>query len=208
MKDEAEKFVDELLGEISEGTDESIVEHVSETDVFNVVDNYVDKKEVEQRLTLDIEKIEKNELVNIVRSKGFCQETVNKLKEELIEEIAFLKDLRNERVDEEDVNQIVKITEKRTKILKDLLDVIAKEESIRSNRDKRKEKIDFYGEGFQRVFKHLLKIVQDTFLKVKIPIQYVDIYFSELAKALDNFEKEAEKLYYETDKKNVSDNKI
>jgi hypothetical protein len=190
--EEEKELLEELLKEVSE---DKYIERVPGSNIYETADALVNREKAIKNVVADIEKIEKNELVNIVKTKGFCNETIDILKQELVEEISFLKDLRDERVDVEDVDQIIRITEKRTKILKDLLDVLTKEEAIK--KDRKREKIDFYGEGFQKVFSYLLRIIKETFIKVNIPVQYVDIFFSELAKSLDNFEKEAEKLYYE-----------
>ena len=61
-------------------------------------------------------------------------------------------------------------------------------------------KIDFFSDNFQRVLKNFLEIIQKTFRKVNIPSQFEDIFFSQLAKDFDNFEKKAEKIYYGKDK--------
>lgn len=196
MKDE-DKIVENVLNDIvssGEG-EEKFVERVSSTNVYEVADALVDKKKSQSNALVDIGRLENDELIKTIKLKGFSEDTVTKMKEELAEEVAFLKGLRNEYAfDIDDIDQLIKITEKRTKIIKDLLDILNREEQIRSKRDK-EGKIDFYSEKFQRVFRYLLKIIQDTFIKVNIPSQYIDIFFTELAKALDGFEKKAEKIY-------------
>lgn len=195
--EEKDKIVEDLLNDIiSSDKEGTCVEKVPSSNVYEVADALIDKKKSQSNALIDVVKLENDGLIKTIKAKGFSEETINKMKEELAEEVAFLKGLRNEYgFDIDDIDQLIRITEKRTKIIKDLIDILNKEEQIRLKRDK-EGRIDFYSEKFQRVFRYLLKIIQDTFIKTSIPSQYIDIFFTELAKALDGFEKKAEKIYY------------
>jgi hypothetical protein len=79
-------------------------------------------------------------------------------------------------------------------MLKDLVETLIEREKLK--KEKNVGKIDFHGENFQKVLRYFLEVIQKTFKKVSIPTQFEDIFFTQLAKEFNNFEKTAEKIYY------------
>jgi hypothetical protein len=136
--------------------------------------------------------IENDALVDAVRNESSVTSLLNVLMEEMAEEAAFIKAWRNQNWNG-DVD-LSEATSKRIKMLKDLSDTLVEREKLK--KDKNVGKIDFYGENFQRVLKYFLEVIQKTFKKVNIPAQFEDIFFTQLAKEFDGFEKSAEKIYY------------
>lgn len=116
----------------------------------------------------------------------------NALKE-YAEEIAYLKAWRkhNYKLDADITSEI---SDKRMKALFNLVKTILEKEKIASKQNK--GKIDFHSENFSKVFQFFLQEVQETFKTVNIPEQYQKIFFPQLAKRLDGFEKKAERIYY------------
>jgi hypothetical protein len=115
--------------------------------------------------------------------------------QEIAEEAAFIKAWRNANWDT--AADLSESTARRVKMLTMLVESIV-------NREKLKEKssvgkIDFYSENFQKVLKYFLETIKATFDKVGIPDQYAAIFFAQLAKEFDGFEKKAEKIYYQKD---------
>jgi len=116
--------------------------------------------------------------------------------EEMAEEAAFIKAWRNNNWD--GTADLSEATGKRIKMLKDIVETLVEKEKLK--KEKNVGKVDFYGDNFQRVLKHFLEVIQKTFKKVSIPAQFEDIFFTQLAKEFDGFEKSAEKIYYGKDK--------
>lgn len=116
----------------------------------------------------------------------------NALKE-YAEEIAYLKAWRkhNYKIDADITSEI---SEKRMKALFNITRTVLEREKIAAKQGK--GKIDFHSENFSKVFQFFLQEVQETFKTVNIPEQYQKIFFPQLAKRLDGFEKKAEKIYY------------
>lgn len=135
---------------------------------------------------------ENDQLLAVIRDNKPTSTILKTIMEEIAEEAAYLKAWRNDNWDTgEDISDT---TSKRIKMLKSLVETIVEQEKL--NKDSSSGKIDFHGEAFKRVLKYFLETIQATFHKIQIPVQYEDIFFTELAKAFDNFEKNAEKLYY------------
>lgn len=111
---------------------------------------------------------------------------------EIVEEICFLKACRNTSWDtEQDYSDI---SSKRVKSLKGLVEALVEKERIKNNKDT--GRVDFHSKNFENVFSHFLGVIKATFDKVSVPKQYEDIFFTQLAKDLDGFERDAEKIYY------------
>jgi len=112
---------------------------------------------------------------------------------EYAEEIAYLKAWRKHNY-KLDADMTSEISDKRMKALFNLVKAVLEREKIASKQSK--GKIDFHGENFAKVFQFFLQEVQETFKTVNIPEQYQKIFFPQLAKRLDGFEKKAERIYY------------
>jgi hypothetical protein len=139
-----------------------------------------------------INPLENDKLLDTVRSSRSTSILLRSIMEEIAEEAAYIKVWRNEHYGTgEDLSEA---TFKRIKMLKHLVETVMEQEKVK--RDNSSGKVDFHGESFQRVLKHFLETMQKTFKKVNIPIQYEDIFFTQLAKDFDGFEKTAERLYY------------
>jgi hypothetical protein len=82
-------------------------------------------------------------------------------------------------------------------MLKHLVETIVEQEKLK--RASVTGKVDFHGEAFQRVLKFFMETILKTFKKVHIPVQFEDIFFTELAKEFSTFEKDAERIYYGKD---------
>jgi len=135
---------------------------------------------------------ENDALVIAVRKESSTSTLLNVLMEEMAEEAAYIKAWRNLNWGgKEDLSEA---TARRIKMLKDMVDTLVEKEKLK--KEKSVGKIDFYGENFQRVLKYFLEVIQRTFQKVAIPSQFEDIFFTQLAKEFDGFEKAAEKTYY------------
>lgn len=133
-----------------------------------------------------------DKLVEAVRRDDSSLGLLNTIMEEIAEEAAYLKAWRNAVWNGE--TDISDSTLSRIKMLKNLVDTLVEREKMK--RDRSVGKIDFHSENFQRVLKFFMEIINKTFKKVKIPPQYEDIFFTQLAKDFDGFEKKAEKIYY------------
>lgn len=139
--------------------------------------------------------IENDQLLSTVKNNKSINRVMNIVVEELAEEAAYLKAWRNEQwCNGSDVSSV---TFKRIKTLKNLVDTLIEQEKLKNNRAV--AKIDFHGEAFGRVLKYFLEVIQKTFHTVDIPVQYETIFFTELAKAFEKFEKKAERLYHGKD---------
>jgi hypothetical protein len=136
--------------------------------------------------------LDNDPLVEAVRNESSTSSILNILMEEMAEEAAFIKAWRNANWNGE--VDLSEATSKRIKMLKDLVDTLVEREKLK--KDKNVGKIDFYGDNFQRVLKYFLEVIQKTFKKVGIPAQFEDIFFTQLAKEFDGFEKAVEKTYY------------
>jgi hypothetical protein len=135
---------------------------------------------------------ENDDLFSSIKNNDATSTILNYIMVEIAEEAAYLKTWRRENFNlKEDLSEI---SNKRILILKKLVDTIEKREKISNS--KSTGKVDFHSENFQKVFSHFLHVVKDTFTEVNIPAQYEDIFFSQLAKALDGFEDTAEKIYH------------
>lgn len=139
-----------------------------------------------------ISPIENDKLLSTIKERKSVNTVMNLVAEELAEEAAYLKAWRNEQWSSG--NDVSGITFKRIKTLKNLIDTLIEQDKLKKSNSV--GKIDFYGEAFSRVLKYFLEVIQKTFHKVNIPPQYESIFFPELAKAFENFEKKAERLYY------------
>jgi hypothetical protein len=139
--------------------------------------------------------VENDSLVEVVRNGSSTTTVLNAVMEEIAEEAAFIKAWRNQNWD--GGVDLSEATGKRIKMLRDLVETVVEREKL--NNAKNVGKVDFQGENFQRVLKHFLEVIQKTFKKVNIPSQFEDIFFTQLAKEFDGFEKKAEKLYYGKD---------
>jgi len=136
--------------------------------------------------------IENDALLAAVRKESSASTLLNVLMEEMAEEAAFIKAWRNQNWNGD--KDLSEATAKRIKMLKDMVDTLVEREKLK--KEKSVGKIDFYGDNFQRVLKYFLEVIQKTFHKVAIPSQFEDIFFTQLAKEFDGFEKAAEKTYY------------
>lgn len=131
-------------------------------------------------------------LLGVIRDNRPTSTVLNRVMEEIAEEAAFIKAWRNKNWDSD--KDLSDATFKRIKMLKNLVETIIEKEKLR--RENNIGKVDFHGEAFQRVLKYFLEVIQKTFRKINIPKQYEEIFFPELGKEFDNFEKQAEKIYY------------
>jgi len=131
-------------------------------------------------------------LVEAVRKDNSTLTVLNTVMEEIAEEAAYLKAWRNAVWNGE--TDISDATMTRIKMLKSLVDTLVEREKMK--REKSVGKVDFHSENFQGVLKFFMGIILKTFNKVKIPPQYEDIFFTQLAKDFDGFEKKAERIYY------------
>lgn len=140
-----------------------------------------------------INPLDGDNLVQITKDQASTQTILNAILNEIAEEIAYLKTKREERwnTDEKDI-EVTSL--KRVQALQQMVEAVTKKEKL--SRDKNEGKIDFYSDNFQRVLKSYLEIVKETMKKVHIPDQYLNIFFSQLAKEFDGFEKKSEKIYY------------
>lgn len=143
-----------------------------------------------------ISPIENDKLLSTIKDRKSVNTVMNLVAEELAEEAAYLKAWRNEQWS--NGNDVSGITFKRIKTLKNLIDTLIEQDKLKKSNSV--GKIDFYGEAFSRVLQYFLEVIQKTFRKVNIPPQYESIFFPELAKAFDNFEKRAERIYYGKEK--------
>lgn len=138
---------------------------------------------------------ENDNLLAVIRENKPINTVLKAVMEEIAEEAAYIKAWRNENWSiGEDISEA---TFKRIKMLKHLVETLVEQEKIKKN--SATGKVDFHGEPFERVLKYFLETIQKTFRKVSIPEQFEDIFFTELAKAFDGFEKTAERLYYGKD---------
>lgn len=131
-------------------------------------------------------------LVEAVKRDDSTLDLLNVVMQEIAEEAAYLKAWRNAVWNGE--TDISDSTLSRIKMLKNLVDTMVEREKMK--REKAVGKVDFHCEGFQNVLKFFMEVILKTFKKVKIPPQYEDIFFTQLAKDFDGFEKKAERIYY------------
>ena len=134
-------------------------------------------------------------LVDSLRNEDPTQTVFNNIMVEIAEEAAYLKAWRSTQwaanPGQVDMSEA---THRRIKMLSDIVETLMKKERLIKEKDV--GKIDFYGENFKHVLKYFLEVISETFNKVHIPEQYNDIFFAQLAKEFDGFEKKAEKIYY------------
>jgi hypothetical protein len=139
--------------------------------------------------------VENDNLVSVIRENKPVSTVLNTVMEEIAEEAAYIKAWRNENWNTgEDISEA---TFKRIKMLKHLVETIVEQEKLK--RASVTGKVDFHGEAFQRVLKFFMETILKTFKKVHIPVQFEDIFFTELAKEFSTFEKDAERIYYGKD---------
>ncbi len=136
-------------------------------------------------------------LLEAIRNEDSTATVLHTILEEIAEEAAFIKAWRNENWDSG--KDLSEATYKRIRMLRHLVDTLMDREKLKQ--EKVSGKIDFFGENFQNVLKYFLGVIEATFKKVNIPEQYEKIFFTELAKEYDDFEKKAEKVYYGKDKR-------
>lgn len=149
----------------------------------------------EQLQQLISDPVENDQLVSVIRQEKPSVSILNQIMEEIAEEIAYLKAWRAQNWNaKEDLSDA---TFKRIKMLKNLVETVVEKDKLRQQQNV--GKIDFYGENFQNVLKNFLNVIQTTFQKVNIPPQYEDIFFTQLAKEFNGFERKAEKIYYGKD---------
>jgi len=133
-----------------------------------------------------------DKLLETIRRDDSSTSTLNAVMEEIAEEAAYIKAWRNKVWNgEEDISEA---TLNRIKMLRELVTAIVEKERLK--REKAIGKVDFHSENFQNVLKMFMSIIMTTFKKVNIPSQFEDIFFTQLAKDFDGFEKKAEKVYY------------
>jgi len=131
-------------------------------------------------------------LCQALKNERSSTHILNAALQELAEEAAYIKAWRVDNwTSKEDLSEA---TFRRVKMLQTLVETISERERLKNV--KQVGKIDFYGENFLNVFKFFLETIKSTFKKVNIPVQYEDIFFSQLAKEFDGFEKKAEKIFY------------
>jgi len=135
---------------------------------------------------------ENDDLYNSIDKNKPTVTILNNIMKEIAEEIAFLKTWRRENFNLKD--DISEISERRIVMLNKLVDTIDKREKLLTKSSR--GKIDFYGEGFKNIFEDFLMTVEKTFTGVNIPEQFKNIFFAQLAKSMDGFEKKAENIYY------------
>lgn len=111
---------------------------------------------------------------------------------EIAEEVCFLKAQRNNSWNAE--TDYSDVSAKRIRSLKTLVESLVEKEKLKNNKDT--GKIDFHSKNFENIFGHFLGVVKETFDKIGVPAQYGDIFFTQLTKNLDGFERDAEKIYY------------
>jgi len=139
--------------------------------------------------------LDNDHLVAVIRNNKSTVTILRAIMVEIAEEAAYIKAWRVENWNSgEDVSEV---TFRRIKMLKQLVETIIRQEKLK--KENVSGKVDFHGEAFQRVLKYFLETLQGTFHKINIPVQYEDIFFTELAKAFDGFEKKAERIYYGKD---------
>lgn len=143
-----------------------------------------------------ISPLDNDTLVQIVKDQASTQTILNTILNEISEEIAYLKAKREEHWGTDKDIEVTSL--KRVQALQQMAEAVVKKEKL--SRDRNDGKIDFYSDNFQRVLKSFLEIIKATMTKVKIPPQYLGIFFSQLAKEFDGFEKKAEKIYFGKDK--------
>ena len=131
-------------------------------------------------------------LVEEVRKDSSTLTLLNTVMEEIAEEAAYLKAWRNAVWNGE--TDISDATMTRIKMLKSLVDTLVEREKMK--REKSVGRVDFHSDNFQNVLRFFMATILKTFKKVKVPPQYEDIFFTQLAQDFDGFEKKAERLYY------------
>jgi hypothetical protein len=136
---------------------------------------------------------ESDPLYNAIKSDDPTVSVLREASLQLVEEVSWMRAWRKENFAIDD-DKTSEISDKIMKAMNKLIELIMKKEAIVNT--KGKDKIDFHGENFTKIFEHFVKIVQKTMEKVNTPKEYVDVFFSELAKNMDGFEKTAEKIYY------------
>lgn len=114
----------------------------------------------------------------------------NEIMREIAVELAYLKSTR--RKDFLAKEDFAETAFKRVKSLRELVETLVKREQ---QKEKKTAQIDFYGEGFEKVVKFFLNVVSEAFNKSNIPQQFHDIFFAQLGKDLEGFEKKVEKIY-------------
>jgi hypothetical protein len=117
---------------------------------------------------------------------------LNHVLEEIAEEVCYLKAYRNTGWDAE--TDFSDVSAKRIRSLKSLVDSLIEKERLKNSKDT--GKVDFHSKNFENVFVYFLDVIKETFEKVAIPKEFEGIFFTQLAKDLDGFEKAAEKIYY------------
>jgi len=140
--------------------------------------------------------LQNDALVSAVRKEHTSSSIMNVIMQEIAEEVAFIKAWRNQNFDGD--KDLSEATFKMIRMLGQLIEAIGEKEKLKS---KVGGKIDFHSRSFERVMKHFLDVIYKTFKGVNIPKQYEDIFFSQLAKEFNGFEKTAEKLYYDREQK-------
>jgi len=131
-------------------------------------------------------------LLESIRSGDPTATILNNVLEEIAEEVCYLKAYRN--TGWEDHTDFSDVSAKRIRSLKSLVESLVEREKLKNSKDT--GKVDFHSKNFENVFAHFLGIIKETFEKVSVPKQYEDIFFTQLAKDLDGFERAAEKIYY------------
>lgn len=120
------------------------------------------------------------------------QEIFNILLEEVAEEAAELKKLRN-TAPTEDLAARAIISEKRIASLDKLANLVTKRSKDR--RDRSGGKIDFRGEGFMKVLEYLTQLIVEAANETGMPEATTQRFFLKLQQKLTGFEEMAENIY-------------
>lgn len=198
-KNGREDVIDKLASSLDSGT----IDVNESLEGLSVAQLHQVKKSVNNNITSNpglatdlTDALDNDLLLDVVKRNRPTSTILDQLMEEIAEEAAFLKAWRN--LNWNSKFDLSESSLKRVRMLKSLVDTLVEKEKIKNQ--KSIGKVDFHSDSFNRVLKYFLEVILDTFNKVGIPAQYYDIFFTELAKAFDGFEKKAEKLYYGKDK--------
>jgi len=182
--------------EVTEGSEDAISFHADVVKNLPVINDPEDVLQVSIKPGSPLQRTienptENDDLYNSLKNHDSTTTVLNNIMVEIAEEAAYLKTWRRENYNLND--DLSEISNKRIIILKKLVETIEKKDKISNS--KTNGKVDFHSENFQKVFEHFLQIVKNTLEKVNVPVQYGDIFLSQLAKDLDGFEDTAEKIY-------------
>jgi len=139
-----------------------------------------------------INPLENDRVLESLSSQESTNQVLNSVMKEIAEEAAYIKAWRSENwganIDTSDA------TFKRVKMLQELVKILTEKERLK--KENAVGKVDFYSDNFQDVFKYFLEIINKVAVQVNIPSQFRDVFFTQLSKEYEGFEKKAEKIYY------------